>query len=55
MGGEAYTVLRDVCQLDPDDAIAIANWSARALLVVHRVNDSDVIYCGDETSGVAVA
>jgi AcrR family transcriptional regulator len=32
MGGEAYTVLRDVCQLDPDDAIAVANWAARALL-----------------------
>jgi len=32
MGGEAYTVLRDVCRLEPDDAIATANWAARALL-----------------------
>jgi AcrR family transcriptional regulator len=32
MGGEAFTVLRDVCHLDPDDAIAVANWAARALL-----------------------
>jgi len=32
MGGEAFTVLRDVCQLDPDDAIAVTNWAARALL-----------------------
>ena len=32
MGGEAFTVLRDVCQLDPDEAIAVANWAARALL-----------------------
>ena len=32
MGGEAFTVLRDVCRLDPDEAIATANWAARALL-----------------------
>jgi AcrR family transcriptional regulator len=32
MGGDAYTVLRDVCGLEPDDAIAIGNWAARALL-----------------------
>lgn len=31
-GGEAFTVLRDVCRLDPDEAIATANWAARALL-----------------------
>jgi AcrR family transcriptional regulator len=31
-GGEAYTVLRDVCQLEPDDAIAVAHWAAQALL-----------------------
>lgn len=32
MGGEAFTVLRDVCQLDPDEAVSVANWAARALL-----------------------
>ena len=32
MGGEAFTVLRDVCQLDPDEAIAVATWAAEALL-----------------------
>ena len=32
MGGEAVTVLRDVCQLDGDEVIAVTNWAARALL-----------------------
>lgn len=32
MGGEAFTVLRDVCKLDADEAIAVANWAARVLL-----------------------
>ena len=32
MGGEAFTVLRDVCNLDPDEAIAVASWAAHALL-----------------------
>lgn len=32
MGGEAFTVLRDVCRLEPDQAIAVANWAAQALL-----------------------
>ena len=32
MGGEAFTVLHDVCQLDPDEAIAVANWAAQTLL-----------------------
>lgn len=32
MGGEAFTVLRDVCRLDPDQAIAVAHWAAEALL-----------------------
>ena len=31
-GGEAFTVLRDVCQLEPDEAIAVAHWAAHALL-----------------------
>jgi AcrR family transcriptional regulator len=31
-GGEALTVLRDVCGLDADDAIAVAHWAAQALL-----------------------
>jgi AcrR family transcriptional regulator len=32
MGGEAFTVLRDVCQLDPDQAVAVAHWAAEAIL-----------------------
>jgi AcrR family transcriptional regulator len=32
MGGEAVTVLRDVCQLEPDEAIAVAHWAAEAIL-----------------------
>jgi AcrR family transcriptional regulator len=32
MGGEAFTVLRDVCRLDPDQAIGVASWAAQALL-----------------------
>ena len=31
-GGEALTVLRDVCGLEPDEAIAVAHWAAEALL-----------------------
>jgi AcrR family transcriptional regulator len=31
-GGEAFTVLRDVCGLEPKQAIAIAHWAAQALL-----------------------
>lgn len=31
-GGEAFTVLSDVCQLEPDEAIAVAHWAAHALL-----------------------
>jgi len=31
-GGEAYTVLRDVCRLEPDEAIAVAHWAAQVLL-----------------------
>jgi AcrR family transcriptional regulator len=30
--GEAYTVLRDVCQLDPEHSIAVTQWAAQALL-----------------------
>ncbi len=32
MGGEAFTVLRDVCHLEPDEAIAVTKWAAEALL-----------------------
>src|SRR4051794_32446034 len=32
IGGEAFTVLRDVCGLDADDAIAVAHWAAEANL-----------------------
>jgi AcrR family transcriptional regulator len=31
-GGEAFTVLRDVCGLEPDEAIAVAHWAAQTLL-----------------------
>ncbi len=30
--GEAFTVLRDVCQLDPEESIAVSRWAAQALL-----------------------
>jgi AcrR family transcriptional regulator len=32
MGGEAFTVLRDVCQLDTEQAVAVAHWAAEAIL-----------------------
>jgi AcrR family transcriptional regulator len=32
MGIEAMVVLRDVCQLDPDEAVAVTQWAAQALL-----------------------
>jgi hypothetical protein len=32
MGGEAFTVLRDVCHLDPEQAVAVAHWTAEAIL-----------------------
>ena len=31
-GGEAITVLRDICHLEPDDAIAVTHWAAEAIL-----------------------
>jgi AcrR family transcriptional regulator len=31
-GGEAFTVLRDVCGLEADEAIAVAHWAAQTLL-----------------------
>ncbi|HZP28681.1 MAG TPA: TetR/AcrR family transcriptional regulator [Acidimicrobiia bacterium] len=34
IGGEAFTVLRDVCHLEPDEAIAVAKWAAQAILAV---------------------
>ncbi len=34
MGGEAITVLRDICHLEPDAAIAVAHWAAEAILAV---------------------
>ena len=33
MGAEAMVVLRDVCHLDTDDAVAVTDWMARTLLV----------------------
>lgn len=39
-GGEAFTVLRDVCGLEPDDAIAVAHWAAQALLTAGIQNAS---------------
>ena len=32
MGGEAVTTLRDVCQLDGDEAVAILHWATQAIL-----------------------
>jgi AcrR family transcriptional regulator len=32
IGGEAFTVLRDVCRLDADQAIGVARWAAQALI-----------------------
>jgi AcrR family transcriptional regulator len=32
VGGEAITVLRDICQLDTDQAIAVTRWAAATLL-----------------------
>lgn len=32
MGMEAMTVLREVCQLSEDDALAVADWAARTLV-----------------------
>ena len=32
LGAEAFTVLRDVCHLDADEAIAVTTWAAQALL-----------------------
>ncbi len=32
MGPEAITVLRDICQLEPDATIAVAHWAAEAIL-----------------------
>lgn len=32
MGTEAVTVLRDVCHLEPDEAVAVAHWAAEAIL-----------------------
>jgi len=31
-GGEAITVLRDICQLEPDEAVLVARWAAEAIL-----------------------
>jgi hypothetical protein len=32
IGGEAFTVLRDVCQLEPEEAIEVAHWTTQAIL-----------------------
>jgi hypothetical protein len=32
LGAEAFTVLRDVCRLDPDEAVAVTTWAAEVLL-----------------------
>ena len=31
-GGEAIEVLRDVCRLDSDEALAVTHWAADAIL-----------------------
>jgi len=32
LGGEAFTTMRDVCQLEPDEAVAVLHWTAAAIL-----------------------
>jgi AcrR family transcriptional regulator len=38
VGGEAITVLRDICQLDTDQAIAVTRWAAETLLAASLNN-----------------
>ena len=38
MGAEAFTVLRDVCQLDSEDAVAVADWAAQAIMAAALPN-----------------
>ncbi len=40
IGGEAMFVLRDVCRLDGDDALAVADWAARALIAATLTPES---------------
>ena len=32
IGGEAMVVMRDVCGLEPEDALAVTRWAAEAIL-----------------------
>jgi AcrR family transcriptional regulator len=38
MGGEAFTVLRDVCQLDAEQAVEVTQWAAQAMLAAALPN-----------------
>ena len=40
VGGEAFTVLRDVCQLEPAEAVAVAHWAAEAILAAARPGET---------------
>ncbi len=40
-GGEAVVVLRDVCRLDGDEALAVADWAARALVAATLAGGED--------------
>ena len=41
IGGEAFLVLRDVCQLDTDEAVAVSRWAAATLLAAALEQSSD--------------
>jgi AcrR family transcriptional regulator len=41
-GGEAMFVLRDVCRLDGDDALVVADWAARALIAATLAPEVDM-------------
>jgi AcrR family transcriptional regulator len=40
-GGEAITVMRDVCRLEPDEALEVTRWAARALVAAGLQSDAD--------------
>jgi len=41
LGAEAFTVLRDVCHLDADEAVGVTTWAAGALLGAAAAPPSD--------------
>jgi hypothetical protein len=46
-GGEAMTVMRDVCRLERDDALAAMRWAAEALLA-HGLRNAGTAVAGHE-------